>query len=58
VLAEADRCTKPGEVGALLRREGLYSSLLSAWRRQRDAGELLAFTRKRGNLDRDGGRVP
>jgi len=37
VLAEADRCTKPGEVGALLRREGLYSSLLSAWRRQRDA---------------------
>lgn len=40
VLVEADRCTQPGEVGALLRREGLYSSLLSAWRRQRDAGEL------------------
>ncbi|XSF08642.1 hypothetical protein VZP55_00775 [Myxococcus faecalis] len=40
VLAEADRCTKAGEVGALLRREGLYSSLLSAWRRQRHVGEL------------------
>jgi transposase-like protein len=49
VLAEADRCTKPGEVGALLRREGLYSSLLSAWRRQRDAGELSARSpKKRG----------
>lgn len=46
VLAEADRCTKPGEVGALLRREGLYSSLLSAWRRQRDAGELSARSPK------------
>ena len=49
VLAEADRCTQPGEVGALLRREGLYSSLLSAWRRQRDAGELSARSpKKRG----------
>jgi transposase len=49
VLAEVDRCTKPGEVGALLRREGLYSSLLSAWRRQRDAGELSARSpKKRG----------
>jgi transposase-like protein len=49
VLAEADRCTKPGEVGALLRREGLYSSLLSAWRCQRDAGELSARSpKKRG----------
>ncbi|WP_095960600.1 IS3 family transposase [Corallococcus macrosporus] len=49
VLAEAERCTKPGEVGALLRREGLYSSLLSAWRRQRDAGELSARSpKKRG----------
>jgi transposase-like protein len=51
VLAEADRCTKPGEVGALLRREGLYSSLLSAWRCQRDAGELSARSpKKRGPL--------
>ncbi|NVJ05935.1 transposase [Myxococcus sp. AM001] len=49
VLAEAECCTQPGEVGALLRREGLYSSLLSAWRRQRDAGELSARNpKKRG----------
>ena len=36
VLAEADSCTRPGEIGALLRREGLYSSHLTTWRRQRD----------------------
>ena len=38
VLGEADACREPGEVGALLRREGLYSSLLSAWRQQRAEG--------------------
>jgi transposase len=38
ILREADACTKPGELGALLRREGLYSSHLSTWRRQRDEG--------------------
>ncbi|WP_338872822.1 IS3 family transposase [Myxococcus stipitatus] len=43
ILEEADRCTKPGEVGALLRREGLYSSLLSVWRRQREAGGQAAL---------------
>ena len=49
VVREADACKAPGEVGALLRREGLYSSLLSAWRRQRDAGALAELrTRKRG----------
>jgi transposase len=49
ILAEADRCTEPGEVGALLRREGLYSSNLTAWRRQRDAGELArGAPKKRG----------
>lgn len=42
MLAEAERSTTPGEVVALLRREGLYSSLVSAWRFQRDAGELSA----------------
>jgi len=48
VLQEADRCTA-GEVGALLRREGLYSSHLTAWRRQREAGELAALApKKRG----------
>jgi transposase-like protein len=36
VLDEADRCTGAGELGALLRREGLYSSHLATWRRQRD----------------------
>jgi len=49
ILKEADACKKPGEVGALLRREGLYSSHLVNWRRQRDQGELLAGrARKRG----------
>jgi transposase-like protein len=40
VVAEADACSKPGEIGALLRREGLYSSHLSNWRRQIAAGTL------------------
>jgi transposase-like protein len=40
VLAEADRCREPGEIGALLRREGLYSSHLSKWRQQRERGAL------------------
>src|SRR6266581_1817473 len=48
VLREADACTKPGEIGALLRREGLYSSLLTEWRRAREAGALDALQRPRG----------
>src|SRR2546422_4187247 len=44
VLREADRCSKPGELGALLRREGLYSSHLSAWRAARQRGELAGLT--------------
>ena len=49
ILAEADRCTKPGEIGALLRREGLYSSVLSTWRRNRRDGTLGALSpKKRG----------
>lgn len=40
VLAEYDRCSEPGERGALLRREGLYSSLVTDWRRQHRAGTL------------------
>jgi transposase len=47
VLREADRCTEPGQLGALLRREGLYSSHLSTWRQQRDAGTLAGLTPKR-----------
>src|SRR5213078_4777099 len=38
ILAEADACTRPGEVGELLRREGLYTSHLTYWRKQRKAG--------------------
>ena len=42
ILEEAAACSESGETGALLRREGLYSSHLSDWRRARDAGELDA----------------
>ena len=47
ILAEADSCTKSGELGALLRREGLYSSHLSKWREQRARGELQGLAPKR-----------
>jgi len=48
ILKEADRCSA-GEIGALLRREGLYSSHLTSWRRQREGGELEALSpKKRG----------
>jgi transposase len=47
ILRLADACTVPGSLGALLRREGLYSSNLTAWRRQRDAGTLSALTSKK-----------
>jgi transposase-like protein len=47
ILKEADACTAPGAIGALLRREGLYSSLLVEWRRARGRGELAALTPKR-----------
>ena len=40
ILQEADACVQSGELGALLRREGLYSSHLNTWRRQRDRGAL------------------
>jgi len=48
ILREAEACTAPGEIGELLRREGLYSSILSEWRKQRDAGSLQALSRPRG----------
>ena len=49
IVREADRCTKPGEIGALLRREGLYSSLLTTWRAARERGELEGLSpKKRG----------
>jgi len=46
ILEEADRSTGPGELGELLRREGLYSSHLTCWRRQRDEGSLAGLTPK------------
>ena len=49
ILEEADRCQNPGEVGQLLRREGLYSSHLSSWRKARRKGSLAALApKKRG----------
>ena len=48
ILEEADACTKAGEIGALLRREGLYSSQLTDWRRQRERGVLEALGPTRG----------
>ncbi len=46
ILEEADRCTEPGEVGQLLRREGLYSSHLTAWRKARRNGALRGLASK------------
>ena len=48
ILEEADRCTEPGATGALLRREGLYSSHLSEWRKARRQGALGALKKRRG----------
>jgi transposase len=48
VLEEADRCSSPGAIGAMLRREGLYSSHLTVWRREREAGALAALGARRG----------
>jgi transposase len=53
VLREADACSRPGEVGALLRREGLYTSHLTCWRKQRDAGALRELGRPRGRKPAD-----
>ncbi|MFQ5918154.1 MAG: transposase [Candidatus Binatia bacterium] len=47
ILRETDACSRPGEIGALLRREGLYSSNLTAWRKQREKGELEGLSQKR-----------
>lgn len=72
VLREADSCQQSGEIGALLRREGLYWSNLITWRKQREHGELSGLSaRKRGpkrreknpleervrELERDNGRL-
>jgi len=57
ILKLADACTEPGSLGALLRQEGLYSTNLATWRRQRDEGTLSALTpKKRGR--KGNGREP
>ena len=48
VLEEAARCRQPGELGALLRREGLYSSHVAAWRAAQRRGDLAGPTPRRG----------
>ncbi len=48
ILEEVDRCTEPGEVGRILRREGLYSSSLATWRKAARNGSLTALSKKRG----------
>ena len=48
IVREADGCKTPGAVGALLRREGLYSSHLAVWRATRERGELAGSSKKRG----------
>lgn len=48
ILREADACQRRGELGVLLRREGLYSSVLSTWRREREAATQAAFSQSRG----------
>ena len=49
VLRQADQCKRPGEIGGLLRREGLYWSNLAKWRKQRASGELAGLSgKKRG----------
>src|SRR5258708_34762880 len=48
IVREADKCKTPGAIGALLRREGLYSSHLTTWRAARERGELTGAPKKRG----------
>src|SRR2546426_11428420 len=54
IVREADGCKTPGAVGALLRREGLYSSHLTTWRAARERGELAGAPKKRGPARRGG----
>ncbi len=47
ILQETEACSKPGEIGAILRREGLYSQLLGKWRDQRAKGSLAGLSQHR-----------
>jgi transposase len=53
MLAKADACTRPGEIGELLRREGLYTSHLTYWRKQRKDGALKELGKPRGRKPAD-----
>ena len=48
ILEEVDGCTEPGEIGRILRREGVYSSSLTTWRKAARNGSLTALSKKRG----------
>jgi transposase-like protein len=52
ILEEVDRATGHGGIGAVLRREGIYSSTLHGWRKERDAAVHRAFSQKRGPQSR------
>jgi transposase-like protein len=53
ILEEVDACSEPGEVGRILRREGLYSSLLVMWRKARRDGALEVLETKRGRKPKE-----
>jgi transposase-like protein len=59
ILEKAEACTRPGEIGDLLRREGLYTSHLTAWRKQRKNGALKELGKSRGRkpVDRRGHEI-
>ena len=52
IVRRADACKRPGEIGALLRREGLYASQLAAWRKQIRQGGTAALSKRRGPAPR------
>ncbi len=58
ILEEIDRCNHHGDIGALLRREGLYSSQLAAWRRAREQGDLATHAGRNAALVRRRGPKP
>ena len=53
ILEQAERCSAPGEIGSLLRREGLYSSHLTSWRRAKQKGALAGLSKKRGPIKKE-----
>ncbi len=54
IIEEADTCTKPGQIGVLLRREGLFYSNLTTWRKQKEKGLLAALSpKKRGRKEKE-----